>query len=212
MTVPYPLRFEDLVASYAGNEIFRDASLALETGVYALQGSNGSGKTTLLRLLAGAQPPDSGRIWIDGMALADAPQAARGRLSYVPDESPVYPFITGREFLRFVAAAKHARLEPDAMRLVAGLGAAPYLDARFDAMSLGTQKKFLLSAAWIGEPRVMLMDEPSNALDAAAREALIAELRAKGAQTTVFCATHDADFVAGTGAAIVTIDDICRRN
>ena len=212
MTGEALLRFKDLAVSYAGREVFGAASLALGAGAYALQGANGSGKSTLLRLLAGAQPPDSGDVWIDGISLAGSPEAARRRLSYVPDESSIYPFMTGWNFLRFVAAAKRAPLEPTAERLAGALGIAPHLESRFDAMSLGTQKKLLLCAAWIGEARVVLMDEPSNGLDEAAREALVTELCARSADNTVLFATHDTDFVAATGASIIMIDEICRRS
>jgi ABC-type multidrug transport system ATPase subunit len=202
------LRGERLAASYAGRPVFAAANLALAAGVHALQGANGSGKSTLLRLLAGAQPADAGEILIDDIALERAPEAARRRLSYVPDQSPVYPFLTGREFLRFVAAAKRAGLDGAAGELAAGLGVPPHLDTRFDAMSLGTQKKLLLVAAWIGEPRVVLLDEPSNGLDQAARDCLAAWLRHRNAGAVIFYASHDADFVAATGASIVSMDDV----
>jgi ABC-type multidrug transport system ATPase subunit len=199
------LRGKNLSASYNGRVIFSGVSLALGPGAYALQGANGSGKSTLLRLLAGAQALDSGSVSIDGHDLVAEPQAARQVLSYVPDESPVYPFMTGHELLAFVAAAKRTALGEDVTRLIAGLGLVSQLEQRFDAMSLGTQKKVLIAAAAICAPRVLLMDEPSNGLDIAARDALAARIVSLKDRTTILFASHDAEFVAAAGAAVLTM-------
>ena len=88
--------------------------------------------------------------------------------------------MTGRDLLDFVAMAKKTRVGPDILELVAQFGLDPHLQTRFSAMSLGTQKKFMLSAIWIGNPQVMLLDEPSNGLDNHAREILAQRIRLRG--------------------------------
>lgn len=138
MTAEAILRFERLAASYGRRVVFTSASLALAAGVYALQGTNGSGKSTLLRLLAGAQPADKGEVWIDGASLTRSPRTTRQLLSYMPDESPIYPFMTGRELLQFVATVKKADASAAISDLIDDFGLLPHLDTRFDAMSLGT--------------------------------------------------------------------------
>jgi len=208
MSLDDPLRAEGLAASYAGRAIFDGAGFSLGIGLYALQGINGSGKSTLLRQLAGAQAPDVGDIWIDKLSLRREPQLARSRLSYVPDDCPVYPFMTGRQLLRFVAASKSTAPPPSGDNLIAALGIETHLDARFDAMSFGIQKKMLLRAAFIGSPRVILMDEPSNGLDAAARAGLFDRLRVAAQSAVVLCATHDEAMVADTGSTVVTMTQI----
>jgi len=208
MSLDDPLRAEGLAASYAGRAIFDGASFSLGIGLYALQGINGSGKSTLLRLLAGAQGPDVGDIWIDKVSLRREPQLAKTRLSYVPDDCPIYPFMTGRQFLRFVAASKSTLPPAWGDDLIAALGLETHLDARFDAMSFGIQKKMLLRAAFIGSPRVILMDEPSNGLDAAARAGLFDRLRVEAQSAVVLCATHDEAMVADTGSTVVTMTQI----
>ena len=210
MNVDDPLRAEGLAASYNGRRIFSGGKLSLKVGLYALQGANGSGKSTLLRLLAGARAPDAGDIWIGGVSLRRASQAAKRHLSYAPDDCPVYPFVTGRQFLRFVAMSRGVALPalPDD-DLTAALGLLePHLGMRFDSMSLGTQKKLLLRAAFIGSPRVMLMDEPSNGLDTAARRAFFDSLRTAAQEAVVLCATHDAAMVEETGASVLLMQQI----
>ena len=202
------LRFEGLCKSYGGHPIFHHAHLNLVPGVYALQGSNGIGKSTLLSLLAGALPADAGEIWIDDISMTHAPLSARQHLSYVPDESPVYPFMTGRELLDFVAMAKKTVVMPDILALTHSFGLNPHLNTRFAAMSLGTQKKFMLSAAWIGDPLVLLLDEPSNGLDVDARSFLAKRFHEHAQRSAILFTTHDADFVNAAEATVIKLEQI----
>jgi ABC-2 type transport system ATP-binding protein len=192
-----------LGASYDGREIFGSLDCAFATGVHALRGTNGIGKSTLLRLLAGAQPADAGRVWIDGIDLMQAPEDAKRRLSYVPDESPIYPFMTGEELFHFVAAVKRAGIDAAIESLIGAFDLAGHLRKRFDAMSLGVRKKMMLCAAWIGAPRVLLLDEPSNGLDLASRDHLVRLLRHWGRENAILFAAHDDDFISACGAAVV---------
>ena len=204
------LEAHNLAAAYDGRTIFSGLALRLGPGVYALQGRNGSGKSTLLRLLAGAHRPAAGSITVAGHDLRREPLAARRALAYVPDETPAYPFMSGADFLRLVREAKGVGAEPVVEGLLDAFGLAPFLGQRFDAISLGTQKKLLLAAGWIGDPQLILLDEPSNALDAAARDALIARIREdRGRRVTLF-ASHDAEFVAATGATVIGLDSLIR--
>lgn len=199
-----------LVVSYGGRAIFSGVDLELGPGLHALTGANGSGKSTLLRLLAGAQRPDAGRCAIAGHDLWREPQAARAALAYVPSETPAYPFMTPAELFRFTAAAKKVPLEPAVDAFAAALGLEPYLDQRFDALSLGTQKKAMLVTAAIGAPRVLLLDEPSNGLDESALGHLAAWLVQAATNTAVLFATHDSDFIAATRARILRFDALAR--
>jgi len=202
------LRVEGLSKSYGEKRILDRVSFALGAGVFALQGANGIGKSTLLALLVGAEPADGGDIWIDGRNLREEPRPARRLLSYAPDESPAYPFMTGRELLDFVAMIKKARVAEVALGLVEGFALGAFLDTRFSDLSLGSQKKFVLCAAWIGEARVMLLDEPSNGLDLAARDLLARMFRAEARSRTIVFASHDAEFVETAGAAIIALETL----
>ena len=200
------LRFTGITKAFGWHAVFRGIDDDLAPGVYALQGANGSGKSTLLGILSGAIVPDAGDVWIDGVSLNADPLAARQRLSYAPDESPIYPFMGGRDLLDFVAMAKQAKVDSAMLDLAAQLGLSPSMQTRFGAMSLGTQKKFLLCAAWIGEPRVMLRDEPSNGLDTRARKLLAQRIRARGPQSLTLFASHDTGFVEACGATVLPMD------
>ena len=204
------LRLEEISKSYSSRQIFRNLSHHFGYGIFAIQGPNGIGKSTLLALLSGAQSLDAGDVRIEEFSLTRQPLAAKSRLSYVPDECPIYPFMTGMHFLEFVCAAKKSKLDKNILAIVDGFGLAPYLDTRFDAMSLGTQKKFMLSAAWIGEPVVMLIDEPSNALDISAKNLLADLFKERQQRCVILFSTHDADFVTATGASVVQLAELIK--
>lgn len=200
------LRCESLGKSFNGKPVFSNLSLELPPGAYALQGANGIGKSTLLRTLAGAQTPDSGQVWIGGASLLGDPVRARRNLSYVPNESPVYPFMTGQELLEFVAAVKKCPVGRQAHETLRSFGLVGDRDTRFAAMSSGTQKKFLLTAAWIGDPRVLLFDEPDESLDLAANKSLAATIERSAEGCVVLFASHDPAFVRGSHATIIPME------
>ena len=197
------LRFDNVSKSFNKRKVLDGMSRNFPTGLYALHGSNGIGKSTLLAILAGILAPDSGAIDIDGCSLLGSPEAAKAKLSFVPDDCPVYPFMRGRELLQFVAQAKRVTVTQKVEDLIDQFGMRHYLDTRFGQMSLGTQKKMMLAAAWIGEPSVLLLDEPSNGLDGATRDVLIARLRDMGRNAVVLMSTHDADFATAVGAEVI---------
>ncbi|ATQ73376.1 ABC transporter ATP-binding protein [Massilia violaceinigra] len=202
------LRFEQVCKSYGAKSVLRNVSHHFACGAFALRGPNGIGKSTLLGVLAGAVEADSGTVWIDKQSLRDASIAARARLAYAPDECPVYPFMTGRELLAFVAFAKRCTLAAEVLDICARFGLGNHLDTRCGDMSLGTQKKLMLAAAWIGEPCVMLFDEPSNGLDAAARLVLIELLRARSGNNVILVSTHDHEFAHAIGATVIEFDTL----
>jgi ABC-type multidrug transport system ATPase subunit len=206
------LRFDGLCKAYGGRLVLDRASLGLGCGVFALQGANGIGKSTLLSLLAGSQSPDAGDIWIEDLSLLRFPIAAKRRLSYVPDQSPIYPFISGENLLAFVAKTKRCRVDAAVLELAQRFGLNEHFDTPFGVLSLGTQKKFMLAAASIGEPSVQLLDEPSNGLDIAARATLAELLRGSSGSRTVLLTTHDADFVAMAGATVLPMERLLSRD
>lgn len=202
------LAFDQLGKSFGNRKIFQGASGSFAPGIHALRGPNGIGKSTLLRILAGIVQPDGGTVYIGSHSLIDAPLAAKACLSYVPDDCPVYPFMRGSELLRFVAWAKRCPVDNEIMAMARRLGLEPHLDTRIADMSLGTQKKTMLAAAWIGAPLVMLFDEPSNGLDVAAREVLADMMNAGRQRCTMLVSTHDDDFIAALEARVVRFDSL----
>lgn len=202
------LQCNGITKSYGRRRIFDDLDYHLPAGVYAIQGPNSIGKSTFLGVLSGAIEVDAGEVLIDGVSMNSSPIKVRQKLSYVPDESPIYPFMTGLDLLNFVAMAKKASVDTTVMRIIEQFGLTPHLDSRFAVMSLGTQKKFMLCAAWIGEPQAIFLDEPSNGLDAGARDLLARLIQEHRRNRLIMFSTHDADFVAACNAQVLQIAHI----
>ena len=185
------LAVEGVARRMGGRTLFRRLDFQWQApDMLCVRGANGTGKTTLLALLAGALAPDKGDIRVQGHSLVDAPQQARSCLAYVPDDCPVYPFLSGREWLAFVQGLRPCD-QVLARDLLAALQLTAHLDVRFGALSLGTARKFLLLSALMCTTPVLLLDEPTNGLDAASFEVLRAHLVERARTGLVVLTCHD---------------------
>ncbi|SFC43097.1 ATP-binding cassette domain-containing protein [Massilia yuzhufengensis] len=201
------LEVSGLGMQFSGQAVLRDLSFAFGPGVVALMGENGAGKSTLLSLLSGVHPLQAGRVCVGGHDLATARQRARRQLAYAPDESVAYDFMTGEEFLRMVLALRGQLEAPSLPALVEGFGLQPQLHKRFEAMSLGTRKKFMLVSALASDAQVVLMDEPTNGIDAQAKAYLVALFRRECGQRLFFFSTHDQQAVVDASAEVLALPD-----
>jgi Cu-processing system ATP-binding protein len=172
-------------------EAVRDVSFALPEGAtIALVGHNGAGKTTLLKLMLGLIRPSQGRISVLGEDPAAGEFAARRRLGYLPENVSFNAALTGRETLAFYARLKReggGAVTPLLERV--GLGHAA--DRRVGTYSKGMRQRLGLAQALLGEPRILLLDEPTTGLDPALRQSfyeIIEGLRRQGA--TVLLSSH----------------------
>ncbi|EIF33268.1 ABC-type multidrug transport system, ATPase component [Burkholderia sp. Ch1-1] len=205
------LRFENLSKRYGERLIFQGLHDDITSGCVALNDESGSGKSTLLGLLAGTIEPDAGEVWLGGHSLRTAPLAAKSVLTYVPEDCMTYPDQTGREYLNKVASARKTAVTGDTLDLADRFGLTPHLDKRFEQMSFGTRKKIFLTAAVLGETRVLIADEPVGGLDAAARAVLVDLFRTLAQTRTVFFSSYDTVFTDACEARSVTFADLGGR-
>jgi ABC-type multidrug transport system ATPase subunit len=197
------LKVTRLGKSFASRTIFNNIDLDLPAGVYALNGKNGCGKSTLLKLLAGVIQPDCGTIAVDGYALASAQADAKRRIGYMPDSEAFYDFVTPAALWQLIAHARRAE-QDDSRAMGTRLGLSSYVDQPLGALSQGTRRKAFLVGAFIGMPPLILLDEPSNALDAAAHAELHRLVNA-ATHSVVLMSTHDAKLTAATEARLLDL-------
>jgi ABC-2 type transport system ATP-binding protein len=183
-----------LVKRYGPRVAVRGVSFAIEEGeVIGLLGPNGSGKSTILRILAGYLPPSAGSIRIDGIDVTADTLAARARIGYVPEDAPLYDGMRVSEFLLFMAAikgvARHA-VRGAIASAAEQLDLGPVLGMPIGKLSRGYRQRVAIAQALVNDPPLLILDEPTNALDAYQVIAVRALVRSLAGTRTVLVASH----------------------
>lgn len=177
------LDIKDFSKSYSGEEIIAIPALSLDQGIYWIQGENGSGKTTFFRALAGLHTCH-GQISIEGADLHQHPVEYRRRINYSEAE-PTYPdFLTPKELIRFVGSTKNANRSQQEYYSTL-FGVKHFIEKPCAALSSGMLKKLSITLAFLGEPSVLILDEPFITLDEKARETLLSAIHELSVQRKV---------------------------
>jgi ABC-2 type transport system ATP-binding protein len=191
------LEVRDIVKAFDGRVVVNRVSFEVQPGeIFALLGPNGAGKTTLIRMITDILKPDSGTIRLDGHAVGGD---SRERVAYLPEERGLYRRVSPLDVLVYYGqlkglAARAARAA--ALALLERMELAEWATRQVQALSKGMQQKVQFCTALIGEPRLLILDEPFTGLDPINTqlfEEILAERRAAGA--TVLLSTHQMDKV-----------------
>jgi Cu-processing system ATP-binding protein len=201
------IELEGVAKRYGAVEAVRDVSFALpQGGRVALVGHNGAGKTTLMKLMLGLSRPSAGWLRVLGEDPAEGAAKTRRRLGWLPENVTFNAVLTGREILRFFARLKgEPAASADALLERVGLGAAAR--RRVGTYSKGMRQRLGLAQAMLGEPRVLLLDEPTTGLDPEVRQglyAMLAEFAGRG--TTVLLSSHALEELEGRVERVVILD------
>lgn len=200
------LAIRNLSKTYAnGVRALRDVTLDIPQGMFGLLGPNGAGKSSLMRTIATLQDPDSGTIELDGVdLLADKP-ATRRRLGYLPQEFGVYPKVSAEAMLDHFAVLKGAVVRGERRELVESLLRQVNLwDVRkrkLGTFSGGMRQRFGIAQALIGDPRLVIVDEPTAGLDPEERNRFLNLLAEIGERVVVILSTH----------IVEDVTDLCPR-
>ena len=197
------LHVDTLAVRRGGGTVFTGLGLSAEAGeIVGIVGKNGCGKSTLLMTIAGVLEPRDGRILVDGASVwGTTRERARARkaLGYVPEGADPPGFLLAHELWALCAASRGAEL-PSA-DLSHQLGLDELRDLAIERMSLGQKRRACLAAALLGPPRLLVLDEPDNGLDAKRTLALIRLVTAHAvAGGACVMATHDAALLERIGA------------
>ena len=186
---------EGLRKSFADIEAVAGISFSIRQGeLFGFLGPNGAGKTTTINMLTGLARPDDGNIRIGGIECSGNPKAAQHLIGVVPDESNLYPELTGFENLCFCAALYglgKAERKTRALELLDTFGLTEAANRKLGGYSKGMKRKLTVAAGIIHKPEILFLDEPTTGIDvASARHIrhLIADLHRAG--TTIFLTTH----------------------
>jgi ABC-type multidrug transport system ATPase subunit len=182
-----------------GVQALKNVSLTIGNNMFGLLGPNGAGKSTLMRTIATLQEPDAGSIVLDGVDVLKEKAAVRRVLGYLPQEFGVYPRISALDLLDHLAVLKGITGRGERRETVEGLLRQTNLwDSRKKALSTfsgGMKQRFGIAQALLGDPRLIIVDEPTAGLDPAERNRFLNLLSAIGSDTTVILSTHIVDDV-----------------
>jgi ABC-2 type transport system ATP-binding protein len=203
---------ESLKKRFGEVEAVAGISFGVRKGeLFGFLGPNGAGKTTTINMLTGLARPDAGAIRIGGIDCTEKPRGAQHLIGVVPDESTLYPELTGFENLSFCGALYGLRKEGReirAMELLDVFGLTQAANRKFGGYSKGMKRKLTIAAGIVHKPEILFLDEPTTGIDvASARQLrqLIADLNRGG--TTIFLTTHyieEAERLCGRIAFIVS--------
>ncbi|MEP7117858.1 MAG: ABC transporter ATP-binding protein [Acidobacteriota bacterium] len=172
-----------------------DVSLVVRPGeIVGLLGPNGAGKTTTLRMLAGILSPDRGRVVIDGLDVHVDPIAAKRRLGFLSGDTQLYQRLSPREMLRYFAQLyelEPAQADRRIATLIAELDIGSFADRPCGTLSSGQKQRANLARAFLHEPQLLILDEPTNALDVVSGQFIVQAIRrARDAGRAVLLSTH----------------------
>ena len=183
-----------LTRRYAANYAVRDLSFTIEGGtVCGFIGPNGAGKSTTLNMLTGCLEPTSGTISICGHDLQREPIAARRCLGFLPEQPPLYPDMTPYEYLRFVASARGVRRSEADVQVRWAMSAVQIKQMQgrlIRNLSKGYRQRVGIAQALLGDPPVILLDEPMDGLDPSQIVEMRDLIRDLGKRHTVLLSSH----------------------
>lgn len=175
------LKIENYTKNYGEKAAVKNLSLHIKAGeIYGFIGHNGAGKTTTLKAVAGILQFEEGEILVDGVSVKADPLSCKKKIAYIPDNPDLYEFMTGIQYLNFVADifGVSAQDRKERIRKYADLfELTPELAQSTSSYSHGMKQKLAIIAAWIHAPRLIVMDEPFVGLDPRAAHLLKGMMR-----------------------------------
>lgn len=189
------LSIQNLSKTYSnGVQALKDVTLTIPQGMFGLLGPNGAGKSSLMRTIATLQSADSGSIFLDDIDALQNPQAIRERLGYLPQDFGLYPRISAEVMLDHIAQMKGVGSRSERKQLVAGLlekvNLYTHRKKALGTYSGGMRQRFGIAQALVGNPSLIIVDEPTAGLDPTERNRFYNLLSEIGENTIVLLSTH----------------------
>jgi ABC-2 type transport system ATP-binding protein len=211
--IPIPtIRLDDVDKSFRSTRALAGVTVDVAPGVTGVLGPNGAGKTTMLRIAATALASDAGTVRVLGEdpATAAGRLAIRRRLGYLPQDPAFYTGFTAYDFVDYVAILKeisnHGKRRDEALRVLEAVGLADNMHKRIRALSGGMRRRIGLAQALLGDPHLLVLDEPTVGLDPMQRLRFRETISDIARHHTVLLSTHLTEDISALCARVIVID------
>jgi len=188
------LSIKNISKSFGDVHALKNVSLDLKPGLFGLLGPNGAGKSTLMRTLATLQKPDSGEITLNGKDIISHPNEMRSILGYLPQDFGVYPKMSAKALLEHIAILKgmnnKAERQKQIRALLEGVDLLTHASANVATYSGGMRQRFGVAQALLGNPKILIVDEPTAGLDPFQRQRFLDLLQEAGEEKIIILSTH----------------------
>jgi len=185
------LKIQGLSKSYSSQVALQNMTLNLKPGIVAVLGLNGAGKTTLLRCLASLTKPDLGQLWFDGLPYSQNLALLRGQIGYLPQDLDLPASLTPRRLLEYLATLKNITEDSQVNQMLSTLGLEEIADWPFARLSSGQVRLAGIAQAFLGRPKLLLLDELTHGLDVEERERVFALARQPVPGRLILYSTHE---------------------
>lgn len=187
------LELKDISKRYKDKQALDSVSLTLMEGIYGLLGPNGAGKSTLMNIITGNVAPTAGTVCWNGAEIKRLGADYRSILGYAPQQQGLYDTFTGRRFLSYMATLKgipRQELSGEIQRVLSYVNLTDAADRPIGTYSGGMKQRILIAQAILGDPKLVVLDEPTAGLDPKERVRIREKIRAIAGNKIILVSTH----------------------
>jgi ABC-type multidrug transport system ATPase subunit len=196
------LKLDDINKSYGPIKALNGFSVVLDDGVYGLLGPNGAGKTTLIKIITDSIKSDSGSVYVNGRSITSIGDSYRSMLGYMPQSHGIYPSFTASQFLSYIGSLKameKKKIEEEVPKILKSVNLQDVAHRRIGTFSGGMKQRIMLAQALMGDPQILILDEPTAGLDPKERIRMRNLISGYALNRIVIIATHvvsDIEYIA----------------
>lgn len=204
------LEIRELSKNYGRVHALKEVSFVIGTGVYGLLGPNGAGKSTMIRIITGSLKASSGEVIYNGKRICGNEKAYKKILGYVPQRQGMYDSFTAARFLEYMAVLKEVKrkeIPGQVDRVLQIVGLQEDAQRKLRGFSGGMKQRVLIAQALLGDPKVIILDEPTAGLDPKERIKIRNFISRIGENRTILLATHVVSDVESIAREIILLGD-----
>ena len=219
------LTLKHITKKFKDKTALNDVSLELDPGIYGLLGPNGAGKSTLMNIITGNIRPTEGKVLWDGADIRELGGRFRSLIGYAPQQQGLYNSFSGRRFLSYMAALKgipKKEVSSEIERVLSYVNLQEAADRAVGGYSGGMKQRILIAQAILGEPKLIVLDEPTAGLDPKERVRIREQIKELSGDKLILVSTHVVSDITPIAKEILlirsgnvidrdTVESLCRK-